>query len=275
MATSMPTLIACGQFCATHNISANLAACQRLLQRAVSHGAKILFLPEASDYISRTPAETLELCTAVETSPFVLGLQESAKTHSLPIVVGIHTPSGDAGKVHNSCIYISASGGISHSYQKLHLFDVAIPGATLTESATTVAGNKFCAPFATPAGLLGLQICFDVRFPEAARWLANRGAELLTYPSAFTVPTGRAHWELLLRARAVEAQCWVVAPAQAGAHSEKRSSWGGACVIDPWGTVVARCSEGEGAGDEELCFAEVDLEVGRRIGRECVLRRRV
>jgi len=269
------TLIACGQFCATHNTFANLAACQRLLQRAVSSGAKVLFLPEASDYISRTPVETLELCTTVDASPFVTGLRESARTHSLPIVVGIHEPAPtDPKKVRNSCIYISPSGTITHSYNKLHLFDVALPGVTLTESATTVAGQAFCPPFSTPAGMLGLQICFDLRFPEGTRWLVNRGAEIITYPSAFTVPTGRAHWEVLLRARAVESQCWVVAPAQAGAHSEKRRSWGGACVVDPWGTVVARCGQGEEAGEEEVCFAEVDLEVVERVRRECVLRRR-
>jgi len=270
-----PTLIACGQFCATHDASANLAACQRLFQLAVSRGAKLLFLPEASDYISRSPNETLELCTDVNASPFVLGLRRSAKTHSLPIVAGIHEPSGHAHQVRNTCIYISSTGEISHSYQKLHLFDVKTPEVTLTESITTAAGNEFCLPFATPAGILGLQICFDVRFPEGARWLVNRGAEILTYPSAFTVPTGRAHWELLLRARAVETQSWVVAPAQAGAHNEKRSSWGGACVIDPWGTVVARCKNGDEAVGEDVCFAEVDLAVGRRVAGECVLRRRV
>lgn len=145
----------------------------------------------------------------------------------------------------------------------------------LGESATTEAGGEFTPPFETPFGALGMQICFDLRFPEAARWLVNRGAQVLSYPSAFTVPTGRAHWELLLRARAVEGQCWVVAAAQGGWHNSRRASWGQACVVDPWGAVVAQCLGGEEAGEEEVCFADVDLAMVERVRSEVPLRRRV
>jgi predicted amidohydrolase len=178
--------------------------------------------------------------------------------------------------VYNTSIYISSSGELTHRYDKLHLFDISLPTVRLHESATTQPGSALTPPFPTPFGSLGMQICFDLRFPEAARALVARGAQVIAYPSAFTVPTGRAHWELLLRARAVETQCWVVAAAQGGRHNEKRVSWGGACVVDPWGTVVARCKDGgEEAGEPELCVADIDLGMVERVRKECPLRRRL
>ncbi|KAF8539309.1 nitrilase [Trichophaea hybrida] len=272
----MTTRIACGQFRATNNVTQNLAICQTLIQRAAALGAKALFLPEASDYISTSPSEALSLCTPATTSPFVLGLQSHARQFSLAVTVGIHTPSTTPDRVYNTSIYISPSGELTpHYYHKLHLFDISLPTVQLHESATTEPGRSLAPPFATPFGSLGMQICFDLRFPEAARALVARGAQVLAYPSAFTVPTGRAHWELLLRARAVETQCWVVAAAQGGKHNEKRVSWGGACVVDPWGTVVARCKDGgEEAGEPEVCVADIDLAMVEKVRKECPLRRR-
>jgi predicted amidohydrolase len=281
----VPVRIACAQFRATHSPGANLAACTRLAALAARGGARALFLPEASDYISRSASETLDLMSSPETAAFVPGLKSLARQHSLAIIAGIHTPSSSPERVRNTCVYITPSGDLEHSYNKLHLFDIALPTVTLRESDTTEPGRQLLEPFETPFGRLGLQICFDLRFPEPARWLVNRGAQVLTYPSAFTVPTGRAHWELLLRARAVEGQCWVVAPAQMGSHNEKRRSWGEALVVDPWGTVVGRCRSVDNVGEsglegeegetlEEVCFADVDLGMVERVRRECPLRRR-
>ncbi|KAA8904488.1 nitrilase-like protein [Sphaerosporella brunnea] len=243
--------IACGQFCATPNPAANLASCTKLAQLAAAGGARALFLPEASDYISRSAGETLSLCQPAASSEFVLGLRALAQQHGMAIIAGIHTPPASAsasssGRVRNTCVYISEEGAVAAAYDKVHLFDIDLPA---------------CG------------ICFDLRFPEPARWLVARGAQLLCYPSAFTVPTGRAHWELLLRARAVEGQVWVVAPAQVGRHTEGRRSWGGACVVDPWGEVRGRCRAWDEL-DEEVCLVDVDLEVLRRVRRECPLRRR-
>ena len=194
------------------------------------------------------------------------GLQAAAKEHSIHISAGIHVPvpaeptpasssppppgpaaAAAATKLLNRTVWILPTGEVdaSRSYDKLHLFDYG----SLRESAHTRAGSGLVPPFETPVGRIGSLICFDLRFPEAASALAHpsarrRGwlpAQVLTFPSAFTVPTGAAHWETLLRARAVEAQCWVVAAAQVGWHSGKpgagRVSYGGTMVVDPWGRV--------------------------------------
>ncbi|ROV92023.1 hypothetical protein VMCG_09542 [Cytospora schulzeri] len=232
-------------------------ACVRLMSKAAEAGAE----------------ESLSLAKPESESPFVQGLQAAAKQYGVHVHVGIHvpipvkpssssssSPSSSSSsttpeapttttKLLNRTIWILPTGETdpTRNYDKLHLFDYA----ALRESAHTQPGTALTPPFDTPIGRVGSLICFDLRFPEPATALAHPrpgsgwpAAQVLTYPSAFTVPTGRAHWEVLLRARAVEAQCWVVAAAQAGWHSGEegrgRVSYGGSLVVDPWGEV--RCS---------------------------------
>uniref|UniRef100_A0A670ZHM6 Nitrilase 1 n=1 Tax=Pseudonaja textilis TaxID=8673 RepID=A0A670ZHM6_PSETE len=159
---------------------------------------------------------------------------------------------------------LPVSGCVAAAYRKIHLFDVELEGrVSLKESAFTNPGSEMAPPVPTPAGKVGLAICYDLRFPEMALTLAQAGAEILTYPSAFTVTTGAAHWEVLLRARAVETQSYVVAAAQTGQHHPSRSSFGHSMVVDPWGSIVAQCREGPG-----LCFAEIDLPYLHRLRQE-------
>ncbi|OJD37805.1 carbon-nitrogen family protein [Diplodia corticola] len=204
-----------------------------------------LFLPEASDYIGSSPAETVSLCKSAQDSEFVRGLQDEARRSKLPINVGIHEPAegvdgASGGKIKNTLIWIDERGDIVQRYQKLHLFDVDIQGGpTLKESQSVERGSSISAPFQTPVGCVGMTICFDLRFPEISLSLRRQGAQVLVYPSAFTVPTGRAHWEPLLRARAIETQSYVIAAAQSGFHNEKRCSYGHSVVVSPWGEVVA------------------------------------
>lgn len=237
------------------------------------------------------------------------GLQAAAKQHQLHVHVGIHVPATAAAsattttttkKLLNRTIWILPTGAVdpSRSYDKLHLFDYG----ALRESAHTQAGTSLTPPFDTPVGRVGSLICFDLRFPEAALALAHprggggqggegegedgrwRPAQVLVYPSAFTVPTGEAHWEALLRARAVEAQCWVVAAAQAGWHRRGgdgdgdggRASYGRSMVVDPWGRVrvalpgVREVEGGGGGGGKGLVVEEgavgalglVDIDLG-------------
>lgn len=161
------------------------------------------------------------------------------------------------------------------AYRKVHLFDVDIKGgAVIKESNTTIPGDKFLPPYSTPLGQLGLLTCFDLRFPEASLSLRRQGAQLLTYPSAFTTKTGAAHWAPLLRARAIETQCYVLAAAQTGEHSPGRMSHGNACIVDPWGTVVAQCRDvPQGSGEDEGVFAlaEIDLEWLEKLRKEMPL----
>lgn len=264
--------VAVGQLCSTANMAANLAQCQTLARKAVAAGAKALFLPEASDYIASSPAESISLARPVQDSEFVLGLQREAQQGNLHINVGIHEPAPD-GRIKNTLVWINEKGVITQRYQKVHLFDVDIKGGpVLKESASVEKGMEILRPFDTPVGRVGLAICFDLRFPEISLSLRRQDAQIITYPSAFTIPTGKAHWETLLRARAIETQSYVIAAAQAGPHNEKRRSYGHSLVANPWGEIVAQL--GDGYEEPEIAVADLDYDLLEKVRREMPLLRR-
>jgi len=151
----------------------------------------------------------------------------------------------------------------------MHLFDVDLSptGPKILESATTIPGKDLVEPISTPIGKLGLQTCYDIRFSEASRSLAQQGAQLLTFPSAFAPHTGAAHWETLLKARAIENQCYVFGSAQIGEHFPGRKSYGRAMIVDPWGVIVAQCPE-VATEEGKLCFAEIDLDYVMKVRKE-------
>ncbi|EYE92722.1 carbon-nitrogen hydrolase family protein [Aspergillus ruber CBS 135680] len=265
-------IAAVGQLCSTASMNANLAQCQTLVRKAVAAGAKALFLPEASDYIGSSAAETVSLAHSVQDSEFVLGLQKEAQQANLHINVGIHEPA-QGGRVKNTVVWINEKGDITQRYQKVHLFDVDIKGGPmLKESASVEKGMEILPPFATPVGRVGLSICFDLRFPEISLALKRQNAEIITYPSAFTVPTGNAHWEALLRARAIETQSYVIAAAQAGPHNEKRRSYGHSMIVNPWGEVVVKL--GDEYREPQIATAEINLDLLAKIRKEIPLLRR-
>ncbi|PNY24122.1 hydrolase nit2 [Tolypocladium capitatum] len=289
----MAVLAAVGQICATGSIKANLDQCVRLVGKAAAGGAKILFLPEASDYIAPDAQASLHLAAPQSTSPFVLGLRAAAQQHAVAVHVGIHHPiqagqGQPAQKLLNRALYINAEGAIEDAatYDKLHVFDYG----SLKESATVQPGTRLTPPFDSPVGRIGSLICFDLRFPETALALAQPGrsspwadrpAQVLTYPSAFTLRTGEAHWETLLRARAIETESWVVAAAQVGRHNERRASYGRSMVVDPWGTVRVRLGgvadaqgEPEDGAVEEIGFVEMDMGMTDRVREQMPLQRR-
>ncbi|KAH9809518.1 putative nitrilase [Teratosphaeria destructans] len=227
-------------------------------------------------YIGHTPAETRSLCKPVSQSPFLLGLRQEAKTHRLPISVGVHEPSSDPSspRIKNTLLWINEEGEIAHRYQKLHLFDLEIEGGpVMKESAVIEPGMQLPVPFESAVGRLGSMICFDLRFPEISLALKRQGCDVLLYPSAFTPQTGKAHWLPLLRARAIECQAYVVAAAQVGPHNEKRTSYGHSIVIDPWGEVVSELG-GEKNDEPEVMFAEIDLGKVEKVRKEMPLLRR-
>ncbi|HZY02389.1 MAG TPA: carbon-nitrogen hydrolase family protein, partial [Anaeromyxobacteraceae bacterium] len=163
----------------------------------------------------------------------------------------------------NTSVLLGDDGSVLASYRKIHLFDVAIPdGARYAESETVLPGDR-PAVAATPLGRVGLTVCYDLRFPELYRKLAEQGAEIVTIPAAFTLYTGKDHWEVLVRARAVENLCYVLAPAQVGRHSANRVTFGNAMIVDPWGVVLARCPDGEG-----VCVAPFRRERLAQVRRE-------
>ena len=235
-----------------------------------------LFLPEASDYIGSSPEESLSLCKPANKSPFLLGLREDAKKHLLPISVGVHEPSDDpeSKRLRNTLLWLDENGEVAHRYAKVHLFDVEIPGGpVMKESNSTEPGKEIVPPFETPVGKLGSMICFDLRFPEISLALKRQKADVIVYPSAFKVPTGKAHWHALLRARAIECQAYCIAAAQVGAHNEKRTSYGHSIIIDPWGEVLAEL-DGEKQDEPQVIFADIDLERVKEVRKRQPLLRR-
>uniref|UniRef100_A0A8C9G5J8 Nitrilase 1 n=1 Tax=Pavo cristatus TaxID=9049 RepID=A0A8C9G5J8_PAVCR len=236
-------LVAVGQVTSTPDKEQNFSGCAALVRAAARQGACLVFLPEGFDYIGRDSAQTLSLVSP--TSP-------------APLRGPVAHPSAPSAP-------LSLAGRLAAAYRKTHLCDVELEGrVTMKESSfTNPAMSCVCPDCPLVPDQLGLSICYDLRFPEISLALRHAGAEILTYPSAFTFPTGSAHWEVLLRARAIETQCYVVAAAQTGRNHEGRMSYGHTLVADPWGTVVAQCSEGPG-----LCYAEIDLEYLHRVRRE-------
>ncbi|KAJ5778016.1 hypothetical protein N7520_001262 [Penicillium odoratum] len=265
-------LAAVGQLCATASITSNLAQCQILVQKAVAAGAKVLFLPEASDYIASSADESLALAKSSDQDDFVSALQKAARLEKIHINVGIHEIASEQ-RLKNSLIWINDKGVITQNYQKVHLFDVDIKGGPVLKESTNVQpGKQILPPFETPVGRVGLAICFDLRFPEISLALRRQKADIITYPSAFTVPTGKAHWESLLRARAIETQSYVIAAAQAGPHNEKRRSYGHSMIVNPWGEIVAEL--GDDHDEPQIVTAEIDLDLVAKIRQEMPLLRR-
>jgi predicted amidohydrolase len=259
--------VAAVQLCSSHDQPANLARCRELTAQAASEGAQLVVLPECFAFLGRNDREKLGIAEVFDSSgppgPVLSTLRELAVKHAVWIVGG-GTPervSGDTRHAYNTAITIDPRGALVARYRKIHLFDVDIPGgAVLRESDSTAAGGEPVVVDIAGARV-GVTICYDVRFPELYRRLVkDMGAEVLLVPSAFTAHTGAAHWHLLLRARAIEDQAWVVGAAQWGRNNEKRETYGHSLIVDPWGTVVAERAEGDG-----VVIATIDgAQVARR-----------
>jgi predicted amidohydrolase len=257
MATDVPR-IAVGQMSASSDVEKNLEVVADLCARAKDRGCAMLFLPECFAFIGVKGTDALAVMEPLD-GPLLGRYRELAARHRLWLSLGGFAEKGpDRDRRFNAHVIVNDAGEIQASYRKIHLFDVDmgdVNGPVLMESATAAAGETLVT-CDSPAGKLGLTVCYDLRFPEMfARLRYELGCEMMLVPSAFTKPTGQAHWETLLRARAIETQSYVVAAAQAGTHSEGRASHGHAMVVDPWGKVVAEL-DGEETG---IAVADVDL----------------
>jgi predicted amidohydrolase len=255
-------LVAALQMNSGENKARNLDAAVRLVRAARGRGVVLAGLPENFSWLGPEPeraanAETLD-------GPTLGRMQQLAREEGVALLAGSVLEQGaPGGRLYNTSVLFGPDGTRLAVYRKIHLFDVEVgDGVRYRESDAVAPGTELaCAD--TPAGRLGLSICYDLRFPELYRGLADLGAELIAVPAAFTLMTGKDHWEVLLRARAIENQAWVMAPAQHGRHGEKRLTHGHALVADPWGLVVARASDGEG-----MAVADVDPAVTARIRRD-------
>ncbi|HET6613452.1 MAG TPA: carbon-nitrogen hydrolase family protein [Kofleriaceae bacterium] len=256
---------ACAQLCATEDRERNLETAKGLAARAASDGAKLFVLPECFGFLGQNEAAKLAVAEVLSTDnpgPILGAVIDIATRHGMWVIGGgiaERLEDGAANRdtaTYNTCAVVSPSGELCARYRKIHLFDVDIPGgATLRESASTVAGDELVT-VETPLAKIGLSICYDLRFPELYRQLVCRkGAEVVVVPSAFTAKTGAAHWHTLLCARAIENQCFVLAPGQVGTHNERRRSFGHSLIADPWGDILAEVTD----GGDGLAMADIDL----------------
>jgi len=238
---------------------ANAARLVEAVEQASGGGAAMLFTPEMSGMLDRNRERALGKARAEEDDAVLAAVRAAAARTGTWVHLGSLAVLGEGGKLANRGFVIDAAGDIRARYDKIHLFDVDLPtGESWRESAMYSAGSKAVVVAGTPVGTLGLTICYDVRFPGLFQRLSEAGADVIAVPAAFTVPTGQAHWSVLLRARAIEAAAFVVAAAQAGQHEDGRTTYGHSLVADPWGEVIVELDDAPG-----LAFAEIDLE---RIG---------
>ncbi len=237
-------LVASVQMVSGPDVADNCAEAGRLVAQAAARGALLVVLPEYFPLMGMSERDKLAACEADGDGPIQRFLAETAARHGIWIVGGsLPLAASCADKVRNSCLVFDASGERVARYDKMHLFGFTDGAQCYNESETIEAGAGVSA-FDSPFGRIGLSICYDVRFPELYRAMGR--VDLVAVPAAFTYTTGQAHWELLLRARAVENQCYVVAAAQGGRHANGRVTFGNSMIIDPWGTIVDRLEAGPG-----------------------------
>ena len=253
------------QSCTGIDPAANAQALVAAIEQASAGGAEMLFTPEMSGLLDRDPKRASDKLRAEEDDEVLAACREAAKRHGLWLHLGsLAVRTGD-GKLANRGFLIETAGAIRARYDKIHLFDVDLPtGESWRESAVYRAGEGAVVVEGTPVGRLGLTICYDLRFPDLFSRLAEAGATAIAVPAAFTVPTGAAHWEVLLRARAIEAEAFVIAAAQSGKHADGRATYGHSLVASPWGEVLLDMGEGVGVGFADIELSQVS-EVRQRI----------
>ena len=249
--------VAAIQMASGPNVKANLEEAEKLIKTAVQQGAELIVLPENFAIMGMTEEDKVAIAEPIGSGPLQKYLSEQSKKHGVWIVGGtLPIESKEAGKVSAACLLYDDKGEMVARYNKIHLFDVTIEGSneSYNESETITSGDEVVV-VDTPFGRLGLAACYDLRFPELFRAMADVGMEICAIPSAFTSHTGKAHWESLLRARAIENLCCIIAADQGGYHVNGRETYGDSMVIDQWGTINNRLPNGTG-----VVVADIDLK---------------
>lgn len=261
--------VAALQMVSSGDIHQNLESAARLIETAVARGAELVLLPENFAILDGGPLRQFAEIQGAENTLLQTFLADQARSQGITVIGGtiplLSRPDADAdgrpvlledGRVRPACLVYDPSGALLARYDKMHLFDVKVADkqAEYSESRSFEAGDNVVTVVSS-TGKLGLSICYDLRFPELYRKLREEGAEVVTVPSAFTRTTGAAHWEVLLRARAIENQCFVIAANQGGVHNETRETFGHSMIINPWGEILDSVAEGEG-----VAIADLDME---------------
>lgn len=253
----MTMKLACIQMTSARDPADNLPVIEARLRKAAALGAELIALPETCVFMERGRAAMQARLTSQKDNADLKQIAALTGELGVPVLIGsmvLAAPSGD--KAVNRSLLLGADGHVQAVYDKVHMFDVTLAsGETHAESAAYQAGDTLVVSD-VGAARLGLSICYDVRFAGLYRRLAEAGAQIICVPSAFTVPTGQEHWHVLLRARAIETGCFIVAPAQVGRHENGRETYGHSLIIDPWGHVLA-----EAGDDEDMIIADLDLSL--------------
>ena len=243
---TVPFRFAAVQMLTSEDVEENLAVAETMIARAATEGARLVALPEYFGLLSRDEQAKVRIRERAGDGPMQTFLADSARRHGVWLLGGtVPLECDDDGKVYNSLMLFSPEGERKARYDKIHLFGFRRGDEMYDEAVTIASGPTQATVVDLPFARVGLAVCYDLRFPELFRAMGT--VDLIVLPSAFTATTGRAHWEVLLRARAIENQCYVMAPAQGGKHASGRTTWGHTMIIDPWGEVVA-CREEDGPG---------------------------
>lgn len=256
------------------NVSANLLTAQQLIEEAVRAGAGLVVLPENFAFMGKSDHDVLAICEKPGDGPLQTFLSQLAAKHGIWIVGGtIPLESTDASRVYASSLLFDDEGRWVERYDKIHLFDVNLveTDEKYQESLTYIPGDKPCV-VETPFGKLGIAVCYDLRFPELFRNMLDQGMQILALPAAFTAITGKAHWETLVRARAIENLCYVLASAQGGFHLSGRKTHGHSMIVDPWGSILAEIPGGTGSIAKK---PDMDFLVATRRNFPCINHRKI
>jgi predicted amidohydrolase len=254
-----PLPIALVQLRSPDNQAAALAHAAPLIREAAAGGAKLILTPEGTNILERSRDKRLAAVVRQDEDSCVNGLRDLAADLGVWLLIGSAIVKGDDPadqRAANRSILVGPDGAVVATYDKLHVFDVDLPTGERHRESESIRPGEQAVVAKTPWGGLGLTVCYDVRFAHLFRALAQAGADMISVPAAFTVPTGMAHWELMLRARAVETGAFVMAPAQGGAHADGRNTWGHSLVVAPWGEVIAKLDHDEPA----VLHATLDLD---------------
>jgi len=250
--------VAAVQMVSTDAVDENLNLAQKLISEAVSKSVKFVTLPENFPLMGKEDSDRLAVAETFGTGPIQTFLSTQSKQHQIWLLGGtIPLTSNRPDKVHAASLLYNPKGECVAHYDKIHLFDVLVnesSGESYKESSTFEPGNEIVVA-QTEIGNIGLSVCYDLRFPELYRRMQNDHVQIITAPSAFTATTGEAHWESILKARAIENLCYVIASNQGGTHVNERETWGHSMIVDPWGTVLANVDKGPG-----VAIASIDLD---------------
>lgn len=252
----MTYTVATIQLTSSDNLDKNLSTIEQLVGDAAAKGAKIALLPENCAFMGKAQSQTKDIAEPLDDGPVQKAFAEIAQKHRIWLIVGAFATIENDTIYQTLLVYDDAGNFVEH-YHKRHLFNVTLPdkNESYRESDAFDYGDEIKV-IMTPFGNIGLSICYDLRFPEHFRELVDLGAELFVLPAAFTYNTGKAHWETLLRARAIENQCFMIASGQVGTHASGRQTWGHSMIINPWGDILGELPEGEG-----IVTADIDLDM--------------